>query len=417
MQQMKAVVTRSLLVALLTGTLAGPTTAAAASARVPARATQQAAASVPKQGPLLAWGLNESGQLGTGDTTSHLTPIVVNRPFGLRASSARIGDFSVAVNSSGLVYAWGAGEQGELGNGAFTSHLRPVKVRLPRGVKVRATRVGFQFAVALTTTGKVLTWGRGDLGQLGNGHRVNRNAPVFVRLPRGVRATAVSAFVDGAIALTSTGRVLAWGYNFSGQLGNGKKAGTDVPVYVKLPKGTKVTSIAAGSDQLFAITSAGGMLAWGSDSNGQLGNGHTGGMSRVPVRVHLPRGVKVVSASAGLLHGLAQTTTGKVLAWGDNLQGQLGDGTRKQRNVPVWVHLPKIAHIVSIAAGRYHALALTRSGFLLGWGDDAFGQLGDGGFADKLVPTRIFVPANRVLAIGAGPEAYDSMAIVDELVA
>ncbi len=84
---------------------------------------------------------------------------MVNRPFGLRASSARIGDFSVAVNSSGLVYAWGEGEQGEMGNGAFTSHLRPVKVRLPRGVKVRAARVGFQFAVALTTTGKVLTWG------------------------------------------------------------------------------------------------------------------------------------------------------------------------------------------------------------------------------------------------------------------
>ena len=304
-----------------------------------------------------------------------------------------------------------------MGNGAFTSHLRPVKVRLPRGVKVRAARAGFQFAVALTTTGKVLTWGRGDLGQLGNGHRVKRNAPVFVRLPRGVRATAVSAFVDGAIALTSTGRVLAWGYNFSGQLGNGKKAGSDVPVYVKLPKGTKVTSIAAGSEQLYAITSAGGMLAWGSDSNGQLGNGHAGGVSRVPVRVHLPRGAKVVSASAGLLHALAQTTTGKVLAWGDNLQGQLGDGTRKQRNVPVWVHLPKIAHITSIAAGRYHSLSLTRGGKILGWGDDAFGQMGDGGFADKLRPTPIMVPANRVIAIGAGPEAYDSMAIVDELVA
>jgi alpha-tubulin suppressor-like RCC1 family protein len=414
---MKTAAVRSLLVAVLAVGLTGPVTAATASARVPARATRQAAAPVPGQGPLLAWGLNESGQLGTGDTTSYLSPIVVNRPFGLRASSARIGGFSVAVNSSGLVYAWGEGEQGELGNGGFTSHLRPVRVRLPKGVKIRTARVGFQFAVALTTTGKVLTWGRGDLGQLGNGHRVTRNAPVFVRLPRGVRATAVSAFTDGAIALTSTGRVLAWGYNFSGQLGNGKKAGTDVPVYVKLPKGTKVTSIAAGSEQLFAITSAGGMLAWGSDSNGQLGNGHTGGLSRVPVRVHLPRGVKVVSASAGLLHGLAQTTTGKVLAWGNNLQGQLGDGTRKQRNVPVFVHLPKIARIVSIAAGRYHSLALTRSGFLLGWGDDAFGQMGDGGFADKLAPTRIFVPANRVIAIGAGPEAYDSMAIVDELVA
>ena len=406
---------RGLLVTVLTVALTGPVTATTASARVLPEHTRQAAAPVPRQGPLVAWGLNTDGELGTGDTTSYLSPIVVNRPFGLRASSARTGVFSVALNSSGQVYAWGRGEQGEMGNGAFTSRLRPVRVRLPKGVKVRSVREGFQFAVALTTTGRVLTWGYGVLGQLGNGHRVSRNAPVFVRLPRGVRITAVSAFDNGALALTSTGRVLAWGSNVSGQLGNGKKASTDTPVRVKLPKHALVTSIAAGADQLFAVTSTGGMLAWGSNNDGQLGTGHTGGISRVPVRVHLPRGAKVVSASSGIFHALAQTTTGKVLAWGNNLQGQLGIGTRKASNVPVWVHLPKVAHIVSIAAGRYHNLAQTRGGTLLGWGDDAFGQMGDGGFDDFLLPGRIFVPGT-VIAIGAGPLANDSMAVVKELV-
>ena len=413
---MKTAPVRGLFVTLLALALTSPVTAAAAAARVPPQHTRQAAAPVPRQGPLIAWGLNSDGELGTGDTTSYLSPIVVNRPFGLRASSARTGVFSVALNSSGQVYTWGRGEQGEMGNGAFTSRLRPVRVRLPRGVKIRSVRAGFQFAVALTTTGRVLTWGYGVLGQLGNGHRVNRNAPVFVRLPRGVRITAVSAFDNGAIALTSTGRVLAWGYNAAGQLGNGKKASTDTLVWVKLPRHMRVSSIAAGANQLFAVTSTGGMLAWGSNNDGQLGTGHTGGFVRVPVRVRLPRGAKVVSASSGIFHALAQTTTGKVLAWGNNLQGQLGIGTRKASNVPVWVHLPKIAHIVSIAAGRYHSLALTRGGNVLGWGDDAFGQMGDGGFGDFLVPGRIFVPGTAI-AIGAGPLADDSMAVVKELVA
>ena len=82
-------------------------------------------------------------------------------PYGLRANQARSGPFSVAVNSAGQVYAWGEGTQGELGNGAFKSHLRPVRVRLPKGVKVTSARGGYQFAIALTTTGKVLTWGDG----------------------------------------------------------------------------------------------------------------------------------------------------------------------------------------------------------------------------------------------------------------
>jgi alpha-tubulin suppressor-like RCC1 family protein len=415
---MNTTATRSLLTALLAVALTGPVTCAAASAAdLPATHSRLAAAAAAMQGPLLGWGLNEFGELGTGDAMDRTTPVRVNSPQILLANSARIGSFLVAVNSAGQVYTAGQGAQGELGTGVFTDHSwRPVKVRLPRGVKVRAARAGYQFAVAVTTAGKVITWGSGHVGQLGNGHSVSRNAPVFVKLPLGVRVTAVTAFNDGAAALTSTGRVLAWGYNFNGQLGNGKKASTNVPVWVKLPRNAKVTSIAAGVDQLFAATSTGGLLAWGNNSSGQLGIGHRGGLSRVPVRVHLPRGVKVVSASAGQTHVLALTTTGRVLAWGDNEQGQLGIGSRQDRNVPVFVHLPNGAHITSIAAGQFHSLALTRGGKILGWGDDAYGQMGDGGFNDFLSPGPISVPTNKVLAIGAGPMADDSVAVVDKLI-
>ena len=410
---MKTAATRTLLITVLATALTGPVTAAAAAPLSPTHPLAPAAV----QGRVLGWGLNEFGELGTGDATDRTSPDRVNGRFGLRASSARVGDFLITVNSSGQVFTCGKGTEGELGTGKFTDHAwRPVKVRLPGGVRVRSAREGFHFAVAVTTSGQVLAWGAGGVGQLGNGHRVNRNAPVYVKLPRGVKVTAVSAFNDGAIALTSTGRVLAWGYNFSGELGDGKKASTDTPVWVKLPKQTKVTSIAAGVDQLLAVTSTGGMLAWGDNRAGQLGIGHTGGLSRVPVRVHLPRGIKVVSASAGQSHSLALTSAGKVLAWGDNSQGQLGTGNRKARNVPVFVHLPAVAHITSIAAGQYHSLALTRGGKMIGWGDDGFAQMGDGGFDDFLTPGPIVVPTNKVLAIGAGPMADDSIAIVDQFI-
>ena len=317
-QSILALAVPVLLVGVMTGT--GPASAAASAA----------------QGHVLGWGLNEFGELGVGDAMDRTTPAEVNGRFGLRASSARTGDFLIAVNSSGQVFTSGRGTDGELGTGKFADHAwRPVKARLPRGIKVRSAREGFHFAVAVSTAGKVLAWGLGGLGQLGNGQLANRNAPVYVKLPRGVKVTAVSAFNEGAIALTTTGRVLAWEYNFDGELGDGKKPDSRTPVWVRLPRNTKVTSIAAGTFHLFAVTSTGGLLAWGDNNTGQLGIGHACGLSRVPVRVHLPRGVKVVSASAGQSHSLALTSTGRVLAWGDNSQGQLGTGNRQHASAPV----------------------------------------------------------------------------------
>ncbi len=153
--------TRSLLVALFAAALTGPVTCAAASAAdLPAAHSQPAVAAAATRGPLLGWGLNEFGELGTGDAMDRTTPVRVNDPHTLLASSARIGNFLVAVNSAGQVYTAGQGTQGELGTGVFTDHSwRPVKVRLPRGVKVRAAREGYQFAVAVTTAGKVTHMG------------------------------------------------------------------------------------------------------------------------------------------------------------------------------------------------------------------------------------------------------------------
>ncbi len=276
-------------------------------------------------------------------------------------------------------------------------------------------RVGFEFAVALTTTGRVLAWGNGLNGDLGLGHLRSSNVPRYVDLPRGVRITSVSAGGDSAFALTSTGRVLAWGNDDVGQLGDGGgKAFSATPVWVKLPTGVKVTAIGAGVDHMLAVTSTGGLLAWGDNSLGDLGDGTTK-VRRVPVKVHLPARVKVVAAFGGLLHSLALTASGRVLAWGDNKAGQLGDGNLKASHLPVWVHIPAHTPIVTLAAGRYHSLALTKSGKVLAWGYDSDGQLGDGGSGQRDLPFQIMVPG-KVIAIGAGCEAYSSMAVVKKII-
>lgn len=390
--------------------------AAPAAAAVTSTAIHYRAAARPADGPLVAWGSDRTGQLGDGHTMDQNAPDPVNLPAGLRATSARAGSpFSVAVGLAGQVWAWGQGTEGELGNGKLVNRLRPVPVQLPKGVKVKAVRAGFHFTVALTTDGRVLTWGDGKDGELGNGHRKSSDVPVFAALPRGVRITAISAGAQSGFALTSAGRVLAWGNGLAGELGIGGQTDRSKPVFVRIPEATKITAVGAGVDDVFAVTSAGALLAWGSNSSFDLGTGKAS-MALVPAPVILPKHVRVVAAFAGLLHSLALTAGGRVLAWGNNQEGELGDGTFKSRKLPVFAKIPRTTRIVSLAAGRSHSLALTSTGKVLAWGDNSDGELGDGGSKNRKVPFEISVPG-QVLSIGAGCEAFTSFAVVKELVA
>jgi alpha-tubulin suppressor-like RCC1 family protein len=120
--------------------------------------------------------------------------------------------------------------------------------------------------------------------------------------------------------------VLAWGANADGELGNGTTASSDVPVRVRLPAGTRVTSVKAGCYDSLALTSAGQVLAWGKNEFGELGDG-TRRSSPAPVRVALPSGTRVSAISAGCFFSLALTTTGRVLAWGRNTAARWATAT------------------------------------------------------------------------------------------
>jgi alpha-tubulin suppressor-like RCC1 family protein len=311
-----------------------------------------------------------------------------------------------AAPPSDRVLAWGGNFYGELGNGtnSITGSNLPVFVSLPAGTKVTAVAASGGHSLALTSTGKVLAWGNNDTGQLGNGTiGGSSNLPVFVSLPAGVTVTAIAAGVHHSLAVTSTGKVLAWGDNTNGQLGTGSNNPSTVPapVFVLLPAGVTVTAVAGGGYHSLAVTSTGKVLAWGLNSDGQLGTG-SNNPSTAPVFVLLPAGTTVTAIAAGFYHSLAVTSTGRALAWGANGSGPLGDGTKTSSNTPVTVLLPAGTTVTAIAGGNNHSLAVTSVGRVLAWGNNSVGQLGIGTNDLSTRPVFVLLPVGTtVTAIAA----------------
>lgn len=310
------------------------------------------------------------------------------------------------VTASGHVLAWGRNDFGQLGNGTSADASTPVRVRLPGGAKVRQVRAGCDHTVALTSAGRVLAWGINGSGQLGNGSVASRETPVRVRIPRGTKVTAVRAGCDFSLALTSRGGVLAWGDNFYGQLGNDTTTASHVPVRVQLPAGTKVTAISTGGSFALARTAGGRVLAWGQNTNAELGNDSTTS-SDVPLRVDLPPGVRVTIISAGYNFAVARAAGRPFayFAWGANNLGQYGNGSTAGSDTPVGVSAsvtgPGHVHLASLFAGCGHTLALLSNGAMLAWGANAEGQLGNGTTTSSDGPVLVKLGRTKVAAISA----------------
>ena len=380
--------------------------------------TRAAGSSVVVSGSAWAWGMNNYGQLGNGTTTTTgcgciSTPVAVSLPSGTTVTAIAGGQFhSLALTSSGQVLAWGNNGDGELGNGTTTDSSTPVAVSLPSGTTVTAIAGGSYHSLALTSSGQVLAWGSNNRGQLGNGTTTYSSIPVPVSLPSGTTATAIAGGGYHSLALTSTGQVLAWGNNVQGELGNGTTTDSSTPVPVSLPSGTTVTAIAGGFEYSLALTSTLHVLAWGLNANGELGNGTTTNSS-TPVAVSQPWGTYVTAIAGGLFHSLALTSTGQVLDWGYNGEGELGNGTTTNSSTPVPVSLPSGTTVTAIAGGQDHSLALTSSGQVLAWGYNAEGELGNGTTTTTgcfCISTPVVV-STLLAAVAIAAGGYHSLAI------
>jgi alpha-tubulin suppressor-like RCC1 family protein len=313
------------------------------------------------KGHVLAWGDNSFGQLGNGSTVSSDAPVRVKLPSGTKVTAVRAGClFSLALTSKGHVLAWGDNTDGQFGNGTTTGSDTPVRVRLAQGTKATAISAGEDFGLARTSKGHALAWGENSLGELGNGTTVSSETPVRVKLPKGSKVRILSAGFNFAFASTSGGGVFAWGADNLGQLGDGTiTTDSDTPVSIGPQQvgsqqggpGERFVSLVAGCGHALALLSDGQLLAWGANSQGQLGNGTTTSNDRTTF-VMLPAGATVTAISAGCNNGYALTAKGHVLAWGSNSKGQLGDdGGPSSEDTPVRVDLPPGRRALSVGAG------------------------------------------------------------------
>ncbi len=331
------------------------------------------------RGGVLCWGGDMDFQLGDNRPLGLSSPgQVTGLGSGVTAISA--GQFfTCALNSAGAVLCWGNDAVGELGTGSYAAATSlPVATKIKTGGK--AIAAGSEHACALTNAGGVLCWGLNDYGELGDG-TTDRSADPVVVTGLSSPATAIGAGHRHSCALDSSGKVLCWGWNWYGQLGDGTTTDSSVPVAVGGVSAAKALS--TGGWHSCAVTAIGGVLCWGDNAFGQLGNGTTTSSTVAVAVTGISSGI--ASVAAGDEHTCAVTTAGGVLCWGLNNYGQLGDGTTTNSSSPVPV-AGLSSGVAAVAAGRNHTCALMAQGNVMCWGYNSAGGLGDSTFAGRTKP-------------------------------
>lgn len=379
-------------------------------------------------GTVSAWGYNEYGEVGNGTTSPSVeSPVPVT---GIsNATQVTGGEYhGLATLSDGTVKSWGYNYYGELGNGTTTNSSVPVQVN---GLSnVVAVAGGAYHNLALLSNGTVMAWGYNEYGQLGTGsvsgpEECNGSSCSKTPIPvAGIsNAIAIAAGYYHNYALLANGTVMAWGYNYYGQDGDGK--GNPEGCYcdthpVAVPGITGAIAVAAGEYSGIALLADGTVKDWGYNYYGQAGNGIASESSPCycvgPVVVSNLSGA--TSVGAGAEFNMAGLSNGNVMAWGSNQYGQLATGSTTGpetcagsypcSRVPVQVG--SLANVRSVSAYGYGGAALLADGTGRGWGYGSYGELGYGSpLETKTTPVSVS-GLTGASAIGTGE--YNGYALI-----
>ncbi len=347
--------------------------------------------SLTASGPAYCWG---TGPLGDGSSNSSTVPVAVTG--GLTFSSVTAGNFvACGITTTEAPYCWGALE-------ASSSSSVPVPV--PGGHEFIALTIGDGFgpghACGLTTSGAGYCWGNNTSGQVGDGTTSGdqiqngwavRTTPVAV--VGGLSFSALTAGLFHTCGLTTSGTAYCWGDNESGQLGDGSTAAySSAPVAVA--GGLRLVSLSAGGSGACGLTTGGAIYCWGPNAAGSLGDGSTTSSS-VPVAVS--GGLTFSAVSVGSGHACGLTSNGAAYCWGWNADGQLGTGNNtgpeqcsagnpcSTRPVAVTGGL----RFAGLSAGGQVTCGVTPSGTTYCWGDNRYGQLGNGTTINSSEPVQV----------------------------
>ena len=321
-----------------------------------------------------------------------------------------INGFSLAIaRSDGSVWAWGGNAHGQLGNNSTAPSSTPVQVKLTPTqplTGVISVSGGGQFALALDTNGSVFAWGDNSQGQLGVPGIAESHIATEPLAGAQGPFVAISAGGSHSLALDRNGNLWVWGSNLEGQLGLGPGAASSIASPIKLQSPSGIIGISAGDINSFALDQSGQVWSWGFNGTGQLGNG-TQTSNPTPA----PAAISAVNAiSGGSLFAMARKVDGSLWAWGDDQFGELGNGVFAAPFTPQYFTPAAVPFnfnggaLTMVSTGDGHALALTRNAngsTVWAWGANPYGQLGVADLSNRASPTPL-TGMSDVTAVSAG---------------
>jgi alpha-tubulin suppressor-like RCC1 family protein len=347
------------------------------------------------------WGGNLSGQLGDSSFVSKLVPGPVIGGHSFVAISGSVGT-ACALERSGAVWWWG--DDPTQPGQALTFRTQPLAI--PVGRSLVSLSVGRKSACGLDSDGAAYCWGENGRGQLGVGDTLPHSKPA--RVLGGIRFTAISAGFWTTCALSTTGSIYCWGDNAYGELGTGDTIPSSKPRQVAST--IVFRSVTTGSLHACGISATGTALCWGSNFSGQVGHGTTERrLSPTPVAPGLTfTMLRAGRANSIFTHTCGVTPTGDVYCWGWNSKGQLGNAGTNAPCIAITppgvnpgtgvvppqctyaaVKAAGVSNVVALDTGQEHTCVLTSSAAVFCWGDNAYGQLGDGTGVASAAPVQV----------------------------
>jgi alpha-tubulin suppressor-like RCC1 family protein len=375
-------------------------------------------------GTAYCWGSNASGQLGDGTTTDRAGPVPVLGGLTFVAISAGF-SHTCGITADRTSYCWGSNTYGALGGGTGPGTSSATPRAIASGQTWRSISAGYSHTCGVTAGGIGYCWGSNYWGALGIGTYGSTSQSSLVPIVGGLSFQAIRAGQDFSCGLATDGAAYCWGLNLVTQLGTAavvpscSHAGPmDRPAgcsTMPLPAagGIALSALASGVSHSCALTAAGTAFCWGDDHAGQLGTAAAvpglcsdwtqavGSCSSAPVRVAGPQ--SWLAIDAGSYHSCGIATDGAAYCWGYNASGQLGTladpgsctviiGVYSRQQIACYpTPVPVTGALIfrSISAGEDHTCGVTEVGSAYCWGDNTYGQLGDGSTTNRLSPVPV----------------------------